>query len=147
MSVIHVFFLISMELFKSSLDHANFFSDLAQFHAQSMLIFSPNLAQPCLFSILSNLICSKKCWYFSCFKTKINTKHDEKLFLIRKHTSDQFFQHFKVNYAYFQEKSRIVMLIFSRNLALPCLFFFSNLAQPCLVHAYFFLKILAQPCL
>ena len=66
--------------------HAYFFSDLAQFHAQSMLIFFSNLTQSCLFSILSNLGFSKKQWYFLCFKTKINTQHKKDLYLIKKNT-------------------------------------------------------------
>ena len=37
--------------------------------------------------MLSNLGVSKKYWYFSCFKTKINTKHEvEKYFNLIKNT-------------------------------------------------------------
>ena len=49
------------------------------------------------------------------------------MYLIRKHTLlDYSFQHFKLIYAYFFEKARLVMLFFSRNLALPCLVFLKS---------------------
>ena len=56
---------------------------------------------------------------FSCFKTKINTKHDKKLYLVRNtHTSDYFFLAFlgkiQASHAYFFEKSSLAMLIFSQ---------------------------------